>query len=641
MGTRLRAAIAAAVAIVALAAATAADGSGLSRLVSGSSPGTGSGAVVPATIAIATGRPVGALSPLFWGVDGNVYYRLGPTVTDYVLSTPISLVRWPSGDLTDSYNMTANRVYGDNGTWYSPPTNESDFVRWCRSVHCHAIFGLPAEIDDPVAAAYDVTYTERTLGFFPDYWEIGNEPGAWHHFGLPWDLWNSSQNRNATPLGFARLVQQYVAAVHSVDPTARLIGLSGVGNGEYTERTWIRAVVGLNGPNLTAVGIHVYPAGHALAASGTLDQFYASLGSRGSIADRVPLDRQAIQAACPTCANLSLFVTEANAATVWGGPVRGTYGAFMAGFPEVPYLAAEVAQAIAQNATSLDLYALDSSYEGSLLNGSSQSPRPAGYLYAQLFPQLGREVLSSAISTAVGGVFAVATANGTGTDVRLLLVNTNTTAAAQFALSGSGFPSSAGWAWRWASNDTAPVLTEWSIAPSTYTLYPESVAILRGTGTSVLNGSVAPLIPSPPAGPVAPPSPGPSFAWPGVLSGSNPSPISTVAVLVAGIVIVAWASRASAERAPIGRRPVPGPSGAAPRRPETMERNRAPRRRASPRGPFARFSRGVARRASVFGRLRGRPSPLSVAASLRFAHDPVRRARNRPARRTIRRRFGG
>ena len=114
-------------------------------------------------------------------------------------------------------------------------TNLTSFVTWCETFGCHAILELPAEIDDPSTAAYDVSYTERVLAFHPSYWEIGNEPAIWTHFEIPWSEWNASQAQNATPEQFAQVVPAYNIAIHSVDPSAPIIGLGGVGTGAFAE----------------------------------------------------------------------------------------------------------------------------------------------------------------------------------------------------------------------------------------------------------------------------------------------------------------------------------------------------------------------------------------------------------------------
>ena len=54
-------------------------------------------------------------------------------------------------------------------------------------------------MNEPAVAAAEVDYVVHTLGFEPSYWELGNEPVNWNHFGVPWAQWNLSQRLNATP----------------------------------------------------------------------------------------------------------------------------------------------------------------------------------------------------------------------------------------------------------------------------------------------------------------------------------------------------------------------------------------------------------------------------------------------------------
>jgi hypothetical protein len=417
------------------------------------------------------------IPPTFWGANVRVYYPLGPAQTDAFADRPLNFVRWPGGATADEYNYTSNRVYQDDGTSYVPPSNESQFIGWCRAVGCSAIFQLPAEIDDPATAAYYVHYTIATLHFHPAYWEIGNEPALWTHFGIPWSLWRSSQNVNATPGSYAVTVQAYAKAIRAVDPSARLIGLPGVGTGGYGEASWITATVRLNGPNLSAVGIHVYPAGGATPGSNVSGaSFLDTLYGPGSLPYRVPRDRAAILAACPNCTNLPLFVTELGSGTN-GGP----YQSYMAAFPQVPYIAAELAQAIQLEVMNVDLYALQANYSGSLLN-TSTAPTVTEALYAELLSQLQPEVLNYSISRAVPTLFLVPTRNAAGTEYSLLAVDVNDTHSVRVSFGGTGFPIlSAGFMWMWGGGSLGPSQSIWlaGAGPSSFVLPARSVALVE------------------------------------------------------------------------------------------------------------------------------------------------------------------
>lgn len=429
------------------------------------------------TPSLAIGARLGNLSPGFWGADLRPYYTLGSTQMAQLNSTPVRFIRWPGGATADQYNNTANTIENNNGTTYSPPTNESEFVAWCRSVGCQAVFELPGEIDSPSTAAYYVAYTESTLKFIPRYWEIGNEPAQWTHFGIPWSQWTSSQNVNATPGSYAAVVQSYAAAIHRVDPNAHIVGLAGVGTGGYNEATWITATVRLNGPNLSAVAIHVYPAGGTSATNPTAASFAATLQGHGSLSYRVPIDRAAIHTACPKCAGIQLLVTELGSGTQ-GGP----YSRFMSGFLDVPYLAAEVAQAMLLTVANVDIFAFQSTYNGSLLDPTGGTTSTFT-LYSALLVHLQGVILNTTWSGAPGGVYAVAARNTGSTEYSLLVANVNASVAVSFSLLLSGFPLlGAGSAWTWGAPALTPASTSWALTmPSSWTVPPRSVLVIESS----------------------------------------------------------------------------------------------------------------------------------------------------------------
>jgi hypothetical protein len=411
----------------------------------------------------------------FWGADVRPYYVLGTNQTSAFRARPLAYTVWPGGATGDEYNYTSNLVYSDNGSSYAPPTNESQFISWCRSVGCDAIFQLPGEIDSPSTAAYYVRYTLSTLHFQPSYWEIGNEPSLWTHFGIPWTLWQTSQNVNATPTTYAQLVQSYAKAIRAVDPSAHLIGLPGVGSGGWGEAGWIQATVQLNGPNLSAVAIHVYPAG-GTTSTATLSSFFGTLTGSGSIPYRVPRDRAAILSACPTCTNLSLFITE-----LGSGNLGGPFQTMMSGYPEVPYDAAEVVQAIQAHVTNVDLFALQSNYPGSLLNTSSV-PTGIESLYSKFLGALQPVVLNYSLRGLAPNVDLLPTRNSAGTEYTLLAVNPNASLAVRIGFSGLAFPYlNTGSEWLWDGSSRAPIASSWlaGAGPIGFLLPPRSVVAIE------------------------------------------------------------------------------------------------------------------------------------------------------------------
>lgn len=441
--------------------------------------GTATGLVA---VPLSNGTPLGDLASTFWGANVRPYYSLGSTASATYAGAGLGVVRWPGGAVADRLNVTSNRIYNDSGTWYSPPQNESQFVTWCALVHCQAIVGLPGEIDQPAVAANEVAYTENVLHFTPLYWEIGNEPSQWTHFGSRWSDWNSAQSTNATPDSYAALVHSYVAAIRTVDPQARILGLPGVGTGAWGEGGWISASVRLNGPNLSGVAIHVYPAGGVVSGAPTLGGFYSTLSGNSAFAQRIPLDRAAIAAACPNCSALPIIASEMGSGTQGAG-----YDAFMGGFADLPYLTTEVIEAATLNVSQIDLFAFQGSYGGSLLTNAG-SPSLAARLYERVFVHLAPIVIASVSVPSVGGASAVLSRDLGGDQYSLPAANTNLSHAVTFVAKNASFSSATtGTLYTWTRNQSAPSALPWSGAvPPAVALPPESLGLLIVNASTTL-----------------------------------------------------------------------------------------------------------------------------------------------------------
>ncbi len=443
-------------------------------------PSTGSGASTTSSAATVTiaGGPATPF-PGYFGVNFRPTEAVGPTASAQIVGTAINLLRWPGGAIGDRFNKSTGVMYLGGGQTVKLKENEAQFVTWCRSIQCHTMFQVPAEINDPALAAWEVRYTEAVLGFYPDYWEIGNEPALWHHFGKPWSAWLPSDNVNATPPQYAQVVHRYVAAMRAIDPQIRIVGLPGIGQGSHGETGWIRATVAMNGPNLSAVAIHVYPAGSGSGGS-SLSQFFGTLTGKGSIPARIPADRQAILQACPRCTGISIMVTELGAGSQGGG----AWATYMASYPEVPYIGAELAQGLNLNVSNTDVFALQSTYAGSLYDYGG-SPHPVDSLYSKLLSHFAPNVLPTTISPSGGGVYAAAAEAADRTAITLFAVNTNVGTTVNLSVIGPGFPVSGAYhRWYWDPTLSSVQNLTASGPTSQFTLGSEGVLVVSVPFTS-------------------------------------------------------------------------------------------------------------------------------------------------------------
>jgi len=434
-------------------------------------PVTASASAIP--LAVNWTQPTSDLSAGFWGADVRPYTAIGTTQAAWWAQTPLGYARWPGGAVGDGYNYTSSVITNTGGGTYQSPQSTSQFVAWCRSVSCHAIMQVPAEVDQPGMGAYYVKYVEKTLGFHPDFWEIGNEPALWQELGVPWVNWGHVSGKSSTPAVYAQIVHAYISAIRTVDPSARFVGLPGTGIGASQETTWLGDTVAVNGPNLSAVAIHVYPAGTG-SGSATLPGFFGSLYGKGSLGTRVPADRAAVRAACPKCGPIAMFVTELNA-----GISGGIWDTYMATYPEVPFMAAQLLQAIQVGVNNLDIFAFQSSYPGSLFDGSGVA-QPVDALYASVLSHMGTLAVPTELPTSEQGAYAQVALSSDGSMATLVLANANASTTLTVSLSGSGFPT-AGPVGLWAWNDSNRAPSSWTApsVPSTLTVPAASVLLVR------------------------------------------------------------------------------------------------------------------------------------------------------------------
>ncbi len=595
-------------ALVALGAAAWAGGG----LLSGSTGRIGyTAAFLNGTVTVTPTSAIAQLPPSFWGGNLGPNTPVSGPLATLLARSPIGFARWPGGAAGDGINYTTGLVTNLTGAVSPAVTNLSAFVTWCRSAGCHALLELPGEIDDPATAAYDVAYTERTLGFRPDLWAIGNEPALWSHFGAPWSRWSGAPTGNATPATYAALVHAYISAVRAVDPTARFLGLDGVGTGGYGDASWIRATLAENGPNVSAVGIHVYPAGSPPFGGASLNQFYRNLTGSRSLPARIASARAAVESGCPGCGPVPVLVTELNV-----GVLQGSYLPYATGFPEVPAVAALLAQGMAANLTGAYLSQLETPSAGAWLSAAG-TVHPLAQLYTEILPDFPGRIVGCTVVAGGGGLVAVAGTDAAGRAIALLVANLNTTTGYDLTLSHPPTAGS-GWAWAWDGRSSSPVLrslaTGW---PGQLTLPPVSIAFVESnlttpTAIAGVPGASAPLRggAGPTFGPVgARPLSG---GWPGErrsATGIGSSTPPGARVLEASGT--AFDRRADATGGPAPRRPG---DAAAPRSSSTM-RSSARSARARPRnreGPHQEGSAGPTESAGPgpgVDRVRG-PAPV-------------------------------
>jgi hypothetical protein len=394
-------------------------------------PGTGSAAPglsessASANVSVGAFSSATAISSAFWGVNVEPTQRFTSSDADSVAATPVTYVRFPGGQLGEEFNYTSGVVTSTTGAQTTSLTSTASFVTNCKLFGCKAIMQLPAEIDHPATAAYYASYVVHTLGYQPAYWEFGNDPSGWTHYGQPWSDWKT-RSGNITPLPFANLVQTYITAVLKVDSAAKFIALgAGMGGKNYAE-AWVKELASVDGHQLSGISVHSYIIGGP--SKPTDAQLFANLNGKYSLTSQVTADRAYIKAACPTCTDLDVFVSEINAAE------DGGYVNLLTSFAGPLYLAAETTQGLANHVSNLDWFCYDCTFNG------AWSQKPAQWqMQYYLFSDVMTQLKTKTLTTTVKGpdtFYGMATYDSTG--LSLLLVNVGSSSVSA-GLSQSGF----------------------------------------------------------------------------------------------------------------------------------------------------------------------------------------------------------
>lgn len=413
-----------------------------------------------------TGDPLLTLSPghlissALWGTTVSPRAHLLPNQGDLVNATPVRMVVFPGaigGDLFNPFNSSIAEWNKQNRTWSLDWVNTSQhgtsvraFIAWCRSIGCTAIFQVPGEIDNASFAREIVNYTvNRTgLNFTPAFWEVGNEPGLWRNWNLSWDLWVHSNRLAPTPMQYALEVRNYTIQMDQAVPgyTPKILGLPGVGTGSGGKSNpWTNDTIQINGPNLSGIGIHVYPAaGAALAFNNTtvpsLGQFYNALEGGNSLGERINAqyrDDCFDLYQSPACVvggvlkpSFPVFVTEFGTSLS-----HRAYGTYSLGFPGALGSAVEMVQAMQFNSSqlaSVDGFASVFDTDNCWFNLTG-APRPVYMLFSSVMSRLGNDVFNVNVS-GTGQVAAVATLDASDSQrLDLLVTNTNLSSSKNFS----------------------------------------------------------------------------------------------------------------------------------------------------------------------------------------------------------------
>jgi len=418
------------------------------------------------------------LSSTFWGTTVSPRSRILPDEGTLINATPSQVIVWPGGQAGDEYDPLANLIYSQSGASTTPVTSEADFVSWCKSINCSAIIQIPAEIDDPAIALEVVQYTILTLNFTPTYWEFGNEPELWTHYGQAWSSWASSYPSRINPSEYADLISTLISAIRPQFPTIKFIGIAATGrpNQRGPIQNWIAPLVAVDGEELSAVAYHDYPAAGGATKTG-LAAFYGAIngtaglsGVQGRVAQvEAGIATGAAESTNLTCqeecsSSIRVFVTE-----VGSGLSHSYWSPWAASFPGALDLAAQVTQAMDLNLTNQDLFSSVANTVNSWFNLTG-FVRPDYTLYSEILNHLGSEAFETSLTTPAScgcdqyntslgsqlyGVATVDPADHGRSDLMIVNLNLSTSVAIDPELPGvlSTTPAEV---WTWSGNLSEP-----------------------------------------------------------------------------------------------------------------------------------------------------------------------------------------
>ncbi|MCI4336028.1 MAG: hypothetical protein L3K17_02370, partial [Thermoplasmata archaeon] len=319
------------------------------------------------------------------------------------------------------------------------------------------------EENDTSFAVHTAAWFHTELGLAPAYWQLGNEPTGWTHFGINVSSWSTYDASPASDLGYATMVHDYISAVHADYPGDRFIGLE-ASCGCDTSQAQTTAQV--DGAQVSAMAFHNYPS--TGGSSSSLNGFYAALTSSTNLTNNLARFTGAVSAGCSGCASLPIEVGEYQS-----GPAQA-FSPYAQTYAGAVFVGASVIQALESNVSMFTLF--DS---GALFNAGRNAPTFQGLLYQRILENMtmGTDYNAPVADQGVGGVYSVVVHNGSRS--ALLLVNTNTSYALNLTIPAIAFPTgTVGSVWQWQPGEPVPTDVRSEILPSTYLVSAQGVLLL-------------------------------------------------------------------------------------------------------------------------------------------------------------------
>ncbi|MGC2035348.1 MAG: hypothetical protein WA761_07895 [Thermoplasmata archaeon] len=366
---------------------------------------------------------IGTLPSTFWGVNYNYAAPSGPDQNNFANSTvaqdynetPISWIRLPL-------------VSPEPGASYNTSFNWASVFEFCDWVHCHSLVTVGGANETAQNGAWEVQYIEDHYHFYPDYWIFGNEPNVYD--------W-------ASPSAYASTVHQWILDVRAFDPTAQFMGISVTGD-PGVDDAYLTDLMEQDGSLINAFAIQTYP---DQPPDLTLSNFMASLTGPHNILFEAENARSIVDAYGGS--DLPMFDNEFQG----GGTGITAWAQFRQGYPDVPYTATAVIQALDAHVAQLSPWTfasvdwlnpgLNDGCDNAMIElsgtceGVAGTYNPSFYLQTQILKQIPYGSLTNVTLPGVPDLWGIQVTNGSTRDV--LVANDNISMPRTFDL-GPGFP---------------------------------------------------------------------------------------------------------------------------------------------------------------------------------------------------------
>ncbi|MGC2289325.1 MAG: hypothetical protein WA688_05650 [Thermoplasmata archaeon] len=355
----------------------------------------------------------------FWAVslDGGTPDPDTASLKGFLEASPFTVLRYDATWI-DQENWSRGCYYDGTSACLPVHNNVTGFANLCKSSpQYYCILGVPAEINNVSTMTYEVEWLQRTTGWEPNCWAIGNEPEVWTHFGIPWTSWQAPDDRTPTAAQFALLAENYTDTLRSIDgPDTCIIGLESndpIPNIESFTNATTAAV-----PNDTAVSFHSYPDDKCdLNGVGSTTAPVTQLLSPANLT----LTQASYNDSVANAHGVPVDIQEFNMGSASASPLCDPW---VAGYTDSVFTSAVVAQALTYGVPQFTFFHFYCKTSDCLVDETTRVPDPTYWLYTDLLSQMDLAQIQKASFTAGGSpeTFAVLGENGTH-DRTLLLSN--------------------------------------------------------------------------------------------------------------------------------------------------------------------------------------------------------------------------